>query len=407
MKIGGLAWRGATIRMNTPQLVLAAAFVFGCAVVAAALNWWVVALVIVSGLQSLILVAIVDTRRRMVRSKAVRDVSRQAKRANGLVEILGARLLAAIETSRVEVSDRFAEVDRSVDGCRAAVTGLAKNVADVQAGIDAWRSQLDQLRGELRASQVATDDVQRAVSGIRDQAVQLNDAVTQLHEKTDKREFAALVRMLRQTEALIQLYGRIDPRRAMPPSGGWGLDPTGVLTLIELVQLRRPGVVVELGSGTSTVWLGYALEKLGAGKVISLDHDESYASRTHDLITTHALESVAEVRLAPLVESGVADHEPAWYDLSVIDDLDTVDLLVVDGPPKATGELARFPALPRLFERLAPGASVVLDDATRADEREVFRRWVAQYPTLRELRVLPGDGLRILEVPPSPREDAL
>jgi hypothetical protein len=56
---------------------------------------------------------------------------------------------------------------------------------------------------------------------------------------------------------------------------------------------------------------------------------------------------------------------------------DPIDLLLVDGPPAyAAGHaLARYPALPVLGDRLASGATVVLDDAERPGEQEVLRRW--------------------------------
>jgi len=49
----------------------------------------------------------------------------------------------------------------------------------------------------------------------------------------------------------------------------------------------------------------------------------------------------------------------------------------VDGPPAyAAGQgLARYPALPVLRGRLAPGATVILDDVERPGEQEVLRRW--------------------------------
>ena len=54
-----------------------------------------------------------------------------------------------------------------------------------------------------------------------------------------------------------------------------------------------------------------------------------------------------------------------------------IDLLLVDGPPGyGEGmERSRYPALPALEPRLAPGAMVVLDDASRPGEREIIERW--------------------------------
>ncbi len=53
------------------------------------------------------------------------------------------------------------------------------------------------------------------------------------------------------------------------------------------------------------------------------------------------------------------------------------DLLIVDGPPAdGPGQgAARAPALPALQDKLAPGATVVLDDAVRPGESEVLERW--------------------------------
>lgn len=56
-------------------------------------------------------------------------------------------------------------------------------------------------------------------------------------------------------------------------------------------------------------------------------------------------------------------------------DISNVDLLVIDGPPEATGNWARYPALPLLREKLRSGAVVVLDDTHRADERAILEAW--------------------------------
>ena len=40
---------------------------------------------------------------------------------------------------------------------------------------------------------------------------------------------------------------------------------------------------------------------------------------------------------------------------------------------------ARAPALPVLWDRLAPGATVVLDDIERPGEQEVLRRWEGEF----------------------------
>jgi predicted O-methyltransferase YrrM len=186
---------------------------------------------------------------------------------------------------------------------------------------------------------------------------------------------------MREIEGLHQLFAGFTPRAPMPPSGQWALNPTDLLALLHLVQRRRPALVVELGSGTSTVWLAYALERIG-GRIVSLDHEPAYAQKTRDLLRAHGLDAIAEVRDAPLKPITVGDADFNWYDVNALADLDGIDLLLVDGPPGSIGPLSRFPALSVLRLRLAPGATVVLDDLSRADEQETLRRWAAEDPTL-------------------------
>jgi predicted O-methyltransferase YrrM len=139
--------------------------------------------------------------------------------------------------------------------------------------------------------------------------------------------------------------------------------------------------VVELGSGTSTVWLAYALEQTG-GRIVSLDHDPHYAQNTREMLRAHGLDQVAEVRDAPLAPITVREADFRWYDTGALSDLNDIDLLLVDGPPGSIGPLSRYPALSVLRPRLAAGATVVLDDLSREDEQETLRRWVYEDCTL-------------------------
>jgi hypothetical protein len=178
----------------------------------------------------------------------------------------------------------------------------------------------------------------------------------------------------REVEALMQLFRDFRPRAPMPSSGRWALNPTGLLELLFLVERKQPKLVLELGSGTSSVWLGYLLQRTG-GRLVSVDHDPDYAERTRFLLRAHGLDEAAEVRLAPLRPLEIAGEAYQWYDASAFYDLSDVDLLAVDGPPGTVGPDARYPALHVLEGKLAAAASVVLDDADRPDEQRVVRRW--------------------------------
>jgi hypothetical protein len=54
-------------------------------------------------------------------------------------------------------------------------------------------------------------------------------------------------------------------------------------------------------------------------------------------------------------------------------------MLIIDGPPGNIQHLARYPALPLLFHLLSDDVVVLLDDAFRADEREIVKRWLKEF----------------------------
>ena len=95
--------------------------------------------------------------------------------------------------------------------------------------------------------------------------------------------------------------------------------------LVELVDRfveTRPATVVEGGSGVSTVVLALAAREHGiAARIVALEHDPDWAESTRRLLARHGVAEYAEVRVAPLGPTSLADHHTPWYDESAIADL--------------------------------------------------------------------------------------
>lgn len=184
----------------------------------------------------------------------------------------------------------------------------------------------------------------------------------------------------RQLEAYVSLVSGLDFPGPLPAMRDWVLSPDLALELVERIERHRPETVVELGSGVSTLVLARALQRVGRGRVLSLDHEAAFAERTRERLRRFGLDGVAEVVHAPIVEQAVDGETWPWYDLSDVPLPASIDLLLVDGPPGWLRARARYPALPALEGRLAAGALVVLDDADRPDERAVVAAWTASRP---------------------------
>jgi predicted O-methyltransferase YrrM len=185
----------------------------------------------------------------------------------------------------------------------------------------------------------------------------------------------------RQLEALQNLSALLPAADVLPATRGWAASPDLLLVLVDLVITERPSLVVECGSGASTLWLALAMRRFGIdGRIIALDHDPVFAGKTRDFLARHDVCELAEVRDAPLESVSLDGETYSWYARRAWEDLSGIDLLFVDGPPAATGHQARYPALPLLSGALSPAATVVLDDLVVPDMQKVLRLWGDAYP---------------------------
>jgi predicted O-methyltransferase YrrM len=165
------------------------------------------------------------------------------------------------------------------------------------------------------------------------------------------------------------------------------MRPDGLAAVCTDVIVNARRRIVELGSGVSTIVLARLLTRRrpqGDWRLAAVEHDAGWVQRVTDELDREGIADHVAVLHAPLVPHRLAAADLLWYDEAALTagldaalGGDAVDLLVVDGPPAyAPGHgLARYPALPVLRPRLAPGATIVLDDVGRPGEQEIVRRW--------------------------------
>ena len=180
---------------------------------------------------------------------------------------------------------------------------------------------------------------------------------------------------IQRTEPLLSLFFTIKPQLPLPDPAGYAAAPDLLKKLMEIVIRERPALIVETGSGVSTVILAYCLRQIGSGKVISLEHDAKYAVKSQELIKFHSLEDIATVIHAPLVDYDINGKKWLWYDTSQLKIEKPIDLLVVDGPPRRTQNLARYPALPILYKHFGDKVIIIGDDGNRIDEKRMVEIW--------------------------------
>lgn len=87
--------------------------------------------------------------------------------------------------------------------------------------------------------------------------------------------------------------------------GGWSIDgPLAEQLVLKLKETRRhpdsSGLIVECGSGTSTVLIAQCLKQLGSGRLISLEHEKEFAAVSRQSLKEAGLIDQATVLETPL-----------------------------------------------------------------------------------------------------------
>ena len=164
------------------------------------------------------------------------------------------------------------------------------------------------------------------------------------------------------------------PRDALPNLGSWKAD-TGLLTLVaDHILVAKPETIVEFGTGASTLIVARALEMAGGGSFISFEQHPEFVQATRDWLAEHGL--AADLRAVPLRPAD-RGWPGLWYDHGELPE--AIDLLLIDGPPWTIHPFTRGSAS-TVFDRIAPGGTIMLDDAARPGERVVARRWRREWP---------------------------
>jgi predicted O-methyltransferase YrrM len=243
----------------------------------------------------------------------------------------------------------------------AGVVLLARRIGGLHRGHQASIQDLRVVVEQLQRRVVAAVEKERLTAG--DRHLELGEALARA-ERLAGRGPELLRAQHREIAALLQVFHTVTPRAPMPAAEA---GPADLLGLLHIVRRRRPELVVALGAGPLTVWLGYAVEKTG-GRLVAVEDDREAVDRIREMLLAHGLTAV-EIVHAPTADLSVDGRTVDWYEVDALEALHDIDLLVVDGPAAALP-----PALHVLGRRLAKGAAVVVGETPGSDGRVAPRQ---------------------------------
>ena len=186
----------------------------------------------------------------------------------------------------------------------------------------------------------------------------------------------------KQLEILIPLFNDLKITKRLPNTRGYAASPDYIYKIKETIEKNNPNLILEAGSGVSTIIAAYCIKKTGKGKIISLDHSEKYANQTRDELKKHNLSKFADVFHAPLKKYNLNNNKSLiWYDIDNCKIKENIDLFVIDGPPKNTknSKFPRYPAIPLMLDKMKVGSTIILDDARRENEQKTLELWKKEY----------------------------
>jgi len=208
-----------------------------------------------------------------------------------------------------------------------------------------------------------------------------------------------------QVEQFFKLTNILPDFKDLPPLRGWAISPDVCLKLYDHLLSIKPKKIVEFGSGASTYIIAQALKNNGMGKLTSYDHSHEYSGKIRKNLESAGLIDFVDLKVAPLKSwdknhlNEKPDENLVWYDRSLIDTVDDIDFVFIDGPPGLLCQYSRYPAVVVLNDSLSQDAEIWIDDANRIDEKEICENWAKSFDL--ELEFVPLEkGLGCLKKRP-------
>lgn len=284
----------------------------------------------------------------------------------------------------LRIGAQYAQLDLSVPAAIEPALRPAGSAAQAGALAHAAESQL----GAADRLQRQHDESMTLQAALRAELADWRKAI----EATVRREAANGTRQL-QAHADLQRY--LDGGSLLPALHGWAISADFARELLALFDAGAYDLVVEFGSGTSTVLLALAIQRgrrLGRERLpalLTFEHQTDYHQQTLRQLESAGASGIADLVLAPLQPYRTANERtyPYYACQAALGEAagrlagpSPSLLVVVDGPPAATGRHARFPAVPLLLEHFPDARfDLLLDDYRRRDEQQVVSKWQVEF----------------------------
>ncbi|MCQ4253824.1 class I SAM-dependent methyltransferase [Stutzerimonas stutzeri] len=251
------------------------------------------------------------------------------------------------------------------------------------------RMQMPALGGAMQA---VAEQLQKQNAELSQQLSKQGDDLIKVRKDLESAVKKEILNATQQLEAYLGVQSFLNHGERIPGMHGWPISPDFALYLIELIDSNDYDLIIEFGSGTSTIVMAKALARIAPRRQqkpkplqVAFEHLEQYHAQTQANLQQAGLADAVQLVLAPLEPYTAQNGKtyPYYSCHAALADLAsqlTVEqpkvLVMVDGPPASTGKHARYPAVPAVLAHFQHARlDILLDDYFRDDEKEVAALW--------------------------------
>lgn len=293
----------------------------------------------------------------------------------------------------------------------------AREVDKAEAQIKVQEKRISELENQLKAKN-EKDETTDKLDNLLEQVQNQNNIMIKHHDSIVSKLKYGFNNSVKQVESFIGVQSYLETGQLVMEYHGWPISSDIALFLLGKVERNNYDLIIEFGSGTSTQLFSKAIDIhvkaqashvdndlafIGSDKnnsselstlpielpnrIVTFEHNKKYYNKTLSELEDNKLSHLVDLVHAPLIEMKIENEDYLYYScenklsqLAAIYAERTAKILVlIDGPPGATGPLARLPAVPLLLNYLGKHQlDIVLDDYNRQEEKETVVRWKKQ-----------------------------
>ncbi|OIN99306.1 MAG: hypothetical protein AUJ51_13145 [Elusimicrobia bacterium CG1_02_56_21] len=181
--------------------------------------------------------------------------------------------------------------------------------------------------------------------------------------------------------------------------GSGSLEPASCRFLAAFVSALGARRIIEFGSGFSTLMMARQIAGLEDNYLLSIGDSPLFSAQAKEAFENSGCQAKVEFRVAPLRPRFYGPRLLLSYNLpkGLLEALGPFDLALIDAPKH---DYCRESGLYDVFNAMAPGGYIVMDDANRENmEKGYGRAWHSAYGGAMDPILLEGigNGLNVIE----------